>query len=151
MDDFEWNLPAELKGAYYHQWGLKRQGHDRLTEPEVRVDHYHVGLPSNHSITHGYFGLRDMIEYLGHDKLDMIDIFKIDCELSIYIYIGDAAVVIAQSTYFFFFSQRIFFSTMTINNRRGLRMGNLSGLARGWHSHAASDSRGGSWLSHDSA
>jgi hypothetical protein len=76
MDDFGKMMPPELEGAHYHQWGLKRQGEDVLTEPEVRVDHYH----SNVSISHSYFGLRDIVRYLGHEKLEMIDIFKIDCE-----------------------------------------------------------------------
>jgi hypothetical protein len=82
MDDFKGNIPAELKRAYYHQWGLKKQGIE-LSEPEVRVDYYHVGLPSNFSKTHSYFGLLDTVKKLGHDKLDMIDIFKIDCEFNL--------------------------------------------------------------------
>jgi hypothetical protein len=73
-------MPPELKGAYYHQWGLKRQGPDISTEPEVRVDHYH----GNNSMTHSYFGLRDTVRYLGHDQLETIDIFKIDCEFQFF-------------------------------------------------------------------
>ena len=76
MDDFKEQMPAELQRAYYHQWGLKRQGAEILSEPESRVDYYH----SNVTATHSYFGVHDMIKYLGHEKLDVIDIFKIDCE-----------------------------------------------------------------------
>jgi hypothetical protein len=108
MDDFKGQMPAELKPAYYHQWGLKKQG-AKLSEPEVRVDYYHVGLPSNSSAIHSYFGLHDMIKYLGHEKLDVIDIFKIDCEFNL------EMQSCHESSSYYLFSHQILFG-----NRRRL-------------------------------
>jgi hypothetical protein len=94
-------MPAELKRTYYHQWGLKKQGIES-SEPEVRVDYYHVGLPSNSSKIHSYFGLRDMIKYLGHERLDIIDIFKIDCEFFL-------DMKLCHVSIYYFFSHQILF------------------------------------------
>jgi len=103
MDDFKGQMPVELQRAHYHQWGLKKQGANLLSEPESRVDYYH----SNTSAIHSYFGLHDMIKYLGHEKLDVIDIFKIDCEFNL--------EIMHFMTHTTFFSHRILFG-----NRRRL-------------------------------
>ena len=67
MGNFEGKMPKELKRAHYHQWGLKKQDSDVKT------------LASGHN----YFGRLDTVKKLGHDKLDVIDIFKIDCEFDL--------------------------------------------------------------------
>ena len=67
MGNFEGKMPKELKRAHYHQWGLKKQNPD---VKNVKT------LASGKT----YFGLLDTVKKLGHDKLDVIDIFKIDCE-----------------------------------------------------------------------
>jgi len=64
MGDYESKVPKELKRVYYHKFGLMTQGRN-LGEPEE-------GQP--------FYGLRDIVRILGHEKLDMIDIFKIDCD-----------------------------------------------------------------------
>lgn len=65
MDDFKGQMPVELPQR-------EKQG-AFLSEPKSCVDYYH----SNVTAIHSYFGLHDMIKYLGHEKLDVIDIFKI--------------------------------------------------------------------------
>jgi len=66
MGDYEKKMPTELK-AHYHQWGLKKQKD--------------TGKGTNKKVAgKEYFGLKDTIKKLGHDKLETIDIFKIDCE-----------------------------------------------------------------------
>eukprot|EP01082_Thalassiosira_pseudonana_P015374 g13810.t1.1.5e17418b g13810 g13810.t1 contig9:499515-500847(+) len=57
-------VPKELKRAYYHQWGLAKQ------DPNVVTP----------TMGNKYYGLLDTVKLLGHDKLDVIDVFKIDCE-----------------------------------------------------------------------
>jgi hypothetical protein len=83
MGNFEGKMPKELKRAHYHQWGLKNQD-PNFTPPRPQ------GLPwfkklFNHNskmLASGkkWYGLLDTIKMLGHEKLDVIDIFKIDCE-----------------------------------------------------------------------
>jgi hypothetical protein len=63
MGSYANDMPKELKRATYHQWGLKKQGLDVLTRPGEK-----------------FYGVLDMIKLLGHDHLDIIDVFKIDCE-----------------------------------------------------------------------
>jgi hypothetical protein len=67
MGNFEGKMPKELKRAHYHRWGLKKQERDVNT------------LASGQN----YLGLLDTVKKLGHDKLDVIDIFKIDCEFDL--------------------------------------------------------------------
>ena len=62
--DYEKKMPKELQRAYYHKWGLQKQ--DPNTDDPI---------PGK-----SFYGLRDTIKLLGHDKLETIDIFKIDCE-----------------------------------------------------------------------
>lgn len=57
-------VPKELKRTYYHQWGLEKQ-QDNVTIPEKGLEKY---------------GLKDIIKLLGHEHLDVIDLFKIDCD-----------------------------------------------------------------------
>jgi len=64
MGDYKSKVPAELKRAHYHQWGLTVQ------DPNVDKP-----VPGQQ-----FYGLLDIIKLLGHEKLDVIDIFKIDCE-----------------------------------------------------------------------
>jgi hypothetical protein len=58
-------MPKELKNTYYHQWGLVKQDDTvgRIPNPDDR-----------------WQGLKDIIKLLGHEKLETIDVFKIDCE-----------------------------------------------------------------------
>ena len=58
-------MPKMLKRAHYHQWGLAKQDEN-------------VGMPVPGKTI---YGLRDTVKLLGHEDLDVIDIFKIDCEL----------------------------------------------------------------------
>mmetsp|Transcript_2280 Transcript_2280/g.2642 ORF Transcript_2280/g.2642 Transcript_2280/m.2642 type:complete len:376 (-) Transcript_2280:2303-3430(-) len=53
-----------LKKAHFHQWGLAQQ--DPKSEDPKPGDKF--------------YGLRDTIKLLGHENLETIDIFKIDCE-----------------------------------------------------------------------
>jgi len=64
MGDYGAKVPKELKRAHYHQWGLKEQ------DP-------HVDRPAPGQ---EFYGLLDTIKLVGHENLDVIDIFKIDCE-----------------------------------------------------------------------
>ena len=63
MGDYEKRKPAELKRAYYHRWGFKKQG-GSAPKPQGKVGD-----------NDKYLGLKDTIKELGHDKLDVIDIF----------------------------------------------------------------------------
>jgi hypothetical protein len=64
MGDYARKLPKKLKRAHYHRWGLEEQ------DPNVTKS-----VPGK-----SYHGLRDTIKLLGHEDLEVIDIFKIDCE-----------------------------------------------------------------------
>lgn len=71
MGDFESKMPSELKRAYYHKWGLKKQEDDAAA----------VGSNNNKPQPgQEMYGLQDTIKLLGHEELDVIDVFKIDCE-----------------------------------------------------------------------
>ena len=61
--NFAHKMPKELKRGNYHQWGLKKQDANSTPNADGR-----------------YQGLHDIIKLLGHEHLDTIDIFKIDCE-----------------------------------------------------------------------
>jgi len=66
MGDYGGEMPSELD-ATYHKWGLKKQedkdnGKATVVNGEI------------------FRGLKDVIKELGHEKLETIDIFKIDCE-----------------------------------------------------------------------
>ena len=58
-------VPAELQRTHFHVWGLARQDPNAAGQPEPGKK---------------FYGLKDTIKLLGHENLDMIDIFKIDCE-----------------------------------------------------------------------
>ena len=64
MGDYGSSVPKELKRTYYHQWGLKKQ------DPNVATP----------DAGQKYYGLLDTIKLLGHEDLEAIDVFKIDCE-----------------------------------------------------------------------
>ncbi|KAL7428344.1 hypothetical protein ACHAXH_001796 [Discostella pseudostelligera] len=69
--DFEGMIPPKLRRAYYHRWGLKKQ-----EDPTTKIDSSkRVGRTKM-----TLHGLQDTIKLLGHENLDVIDIFKIDCE-----------------------------------------------------------------------
>ena len=63
MGDHENDVPPELKRAHFHRWGLEKQ-----TPPSMF---------GSSSPTEGkeYYGLYDTIKLLGHEQLDVIDVF----------------------------------------------------------------------------
>ena len=63
MGDYENEKPTELKRAYYHRWGFKKQD-GAAPKPQ--------GKKGDNDI---YRGFKDTIKELGHEKLDMINIF----------------------------------------------------------------------------
>jgi len=64
MGNYERCTPKELKNAHYHRWGIIEQKESNgAPEPGKQ-----------------YYGLKDTIKLLGHENLDAIDVFKIDCE-----------------------------------------------------------------------
>ena len=71
MEDFSRVVPTKLKRAHFHKWGLERQ-----KSPETTF----LGKALPPSPGKGYYGLRDTVKLLGHEDLDVIDVFKIDCE-----------------------------------------------------------------------
>ncbi|KAL7527134.1 hypothetical protein ACHAXR_001822 [Thalassiosira sp. AJA248-18] len=64
MGDYGAEVPKELERAHYHKWGLAKQ--------RSNTDKPQPGKT--------YYGLLDTVKLLGHEQLDVIDIFKIDCE-----------------------------------------------------------------------
>lgn len=65
MGDFEGVMPQALKRAHYHQWGLKSEDSSTNDDPKDKQK---------------FLSLKDTIKSLGHQNLDVIDVFKIDCE-----------------------------------------------------------------------
>lgn len=66
MGNFEGKMKLQnISRAYYHRWGLDKQGEEEenTIEPGAK-----------------FYGLKDTVKLLGHDNLDVIDVFKIDCE-----------------------------------------------------------------------
>ena len=64
--DFEGMIPPKLRRAYYHRWGLKKQ-----EDPTTKIDSSkRVGRTKM-----TLHGLQDTIKLLGHENLDVIDIF----------------------------------------------------------------------------
>ena len=83
MGDWEAKVPKELKRTYYHRWGLKVQDNKHNDDPEnaykkIVSDKNRLRVPAVRGDI--YHGLQDIVKLLGHEKLDVIDIFKIDCE-----------------------------------------------------------------------
>jgi len=64
MGNFEGKMKAEnISRAYYHRWGLMKQGVENI-QPGAK-----------------FYGMQDTMKLLGHyETLDVIDVFKIDCE-----------------------------------------------------------------------
>jgi len=69
--NFEHLMPPGLKRATYHRWGLEKQ---KPRETNV------VGTVTPLDKGKKFYGLIDIVELLGHKRLDVIDVFKIDCE-----------------------------------------------------------------------
>ena len=87
MGSYEGRMPKELKRAYYHQWGLKKQEYSNVDAPSTWGMTWRLmerDDPSVKTIARGqkYYGLLDTVKLLGHEKLDVIDIFKIDCKFN---------------------------------------------------------------------
>ncbi len=86
MGNYEKEMPPELKRAYYHQWGLKKQEDSNVDAPRqwgMPWGFQKQDLGVKKLVTgQKYYGLLDTIKMLGHEKLDVIDIFKIDCEFN---------------------------------------------------------------------
>ena len=62
MGDYETKVPKELKRAYYHRWGFKKQG-GSATQTLKTGD------------VNKFMGLKDTIKELGHENVGVIDIF----------------------------------------------------------------------------
>lgn len=70
MGDYQHIIPSELKRAYYHQWGLKKRG---VRAPNV-LREYKLGD------TDKFHSLHATMKQLGHDMLDVIDVFvRVGC------------------------------------------------------------------------
>ena len=67
--NFESKIPRELKRAKYHRWGLGRQDNESTT---TKSDNSLPAVPTGDM---NLYGLLDTIRKLGHEKLDVIDIF----------------------------------------------------------------------------
>ena len=83
MGNFEGKMPKELKRAHYHRWGLKNQDPNFTPTRPRGLSWFKKLLHANSKTTvsgQKFYGLLDTIKMLGHEKLDVIDIFKIDCE-----------------------------------------------------------------------
>ena len=63
MADHSKEVPPELKRAHFHQWGLEKQ-----TPPSMFGS-------SNPVEGKEYYGLHDTIKLLGHEQLEVIDVF----------------------------------------------------------------------------
>jgi hypothetical protein len=73
MGDYENAKPPELKNSYYHRWGFKGQDGNSPSR-----------MGSKKSIDIDKFlSLQDTIKQLGHDKLDVIDVFVSNNELPV--------------------------------------------------------------------
>lgn len=66
MGDYAHNVPPELKRAHYHMWGLEKQKPSKTTFLGKTV-------PPSHG--NKYYGLLDTVKLLGHEQLDVIDVF----------------------------------------------------------------------------
>ena len=63
-------LEAGLQRAHFHQWGLTAQAPD-TNDGDPKETRNREGA---------FYGLKDTIKLLGHENLDTVDVFKIDCE-----------------------------------------------------------------------
>lgn len=70
MGDYEEKMPKELVRAHYHRWGVGEQKENAGKDPPEPF------------VWKGkqFYSLKDTIKVLGHDTLDAIDVFKIDCD-----------------------------------------------------------------------
>lgn len=67
MGDYEHAKPTELMNAYYHRWGFKKHGG---SAPIPMNSH-----PRKPGDVDKFLSLQDTIKELGHDKIDVIDVF----------------------------------------------------------------------------
>jgi len=69
MGDYESKMPADLN-LHYHKWGLmaEPEGYDKNDNNDIK--------PENRE----FLTLRETVKVLGHEDLDAIDVFKIDCD-----------------------------------------------------------------------
>lgn len=74
VDDYSHEVPKDLGRAHFHHWGISTQ-QDRQNESDTSK-----WKPEFDAKGRKYFGLKDTIHLLGLENLDVIDIFKIDCE-----------------------------------------------------------------------
>ena len=65
MGDYEAKVPKELKRAYYHRWGFKKQGGSAKQSTKA-------------GDAQKFLGLMDTIKELGHENVGVIDIFVSD-------------------------------------------------------------------------
>ena len=72
MGDYAKEVPPELKRAYYHKWGLEKQ--------QPAVVSWFGSTDVKPVEGKEFYGLYDTVKLLGHEDLNVIDIFKIDCE-----------------------------------------------------------------------
>jgi hypothetical protein len=66
MGDYESKVPKDLERAYYHRYGLVKQSQN--TDYDVPPEGQE------------FYGILDVVKMLGHENLEAIDVFKIDCE-----------------------------------------------------------------------
>jgi hypothetical protein len=65
MGNYTDRMPADLQRAHFHPWGLTTQDPNAVGDPQPGQK---------------FYGLKDTVKLLGHENLDTIDVFKIDCE-----------------------------------------------------------------------
>ena len=66
MGDYATKVPKELERVYYHQWGFMRQGGEEAPALARMMKKGEKNV---------FKGLKDTVRELGHDALDVIDIF----------------------------------------------------------------------------
>jgi len=72
--DFSDRMPKEIGRAHFHAWGIGGQ-QDRGGETNVTALEPYVNRRG-----FKFYGLKDTLALLGLENLDVIDVFKIDCE-----------------------------------------------------------------------
>lgn len=96
--DYGGRIPRQLQRAHYHRWGLMEQG-GRAPIGQAK--------PGD---SNEYFGLSDIIQKLGHEYLDVIDIFV---SLSVHVVISCCCISLG-------------FNSFKENRLRDVRMADVS-------------------------
>lgn len=79
--DYAGEVPAALRRAHYHRWGIRKQGADARARPTTGDPGTLLGQTHRKAgDVDRYLGLRDTVAALGHEGLDAVDVFKIDCK-----------------------------------------------------------------------